>query len=42
MRSIKYMAQKILFFHFNIWAEILLHILGYSFCSEHHILAQLC
>jgi hypothetical protein len=26
----------------NICSEILLHISGYSFCAESHILAQFC
>jgi hypothetical protein len=36
--SIKEMAQKMLFSFTNI----LLHILGYSFCTEGHILVQYC
>jgi hypothetical protein len=36
------MAQKMLFCFTNISAEILLHILGYNFCSQHHILARFC
>jgi hypothetical protein len=31
-----------LFYFTNISAEILLHTLGYSFCTEDHILAQHC
>jgi hypothetical protein len=31
-----------LFCFTNISAEILLHILGYSFCSKQHILAHFC
>jgi hypothetical protein len=26
----------------NIWAEVLLHILGFSFCTVSHIFAQFC
>jgi hypothetical protein len=32
----------LLFCAANICAEHLLHILGYTFCTEHHILAQCC
>jgi hypothetical protein len=34
------MVQQILFCFTNISAEILLHILGYRFCAEDHILAH--
>jgi hypothetical protein len=34
------MAQKMLFSFSNISAEILLHYLGFSFCTERHILAH--
>ncbi len=36
------MAQKMLFCFTNISAEILLHILSFSFCTERHPLAQFC
>jgi hypothetical protein len=36
------MSQKMLFFFTNISATILVHVLGYSFCTEHHILAHFC
>jgi hypothetical protein len=36
------MSQKMLLCFANISAEILLHILGYSFCTEHHILVHFC
>jgi hypothetical protein len=32
------MAQKMVFCFMGISAEILLHILSYSVCAEHHIL----
>ncbi len=31
-----------LFFFTNISDEILLYVLGYSFCTKHHILACVC
>jgi hypothetical protein len=36
--SISQMAQMMLFHFTNNSAEILLHILGYIFCDEYHIL----
>jgi hypothetical protein len=36
------MAQKMLFCFTNISDEILLHVLGYTFSVECHILAQFC
>jgi len=36
------MDQKMLFCFTNISAEILLHILGYSFCAKGHILVHFC
>jgi hypothetical protein len=36
------MAQKMLFCFSYISAEILVLVLGYSFCTEHHILAHFC
>jgi hypothetical protein len=33
---------KMLFCFTNISAEILLHVLGYSFYTQHHILAHIC
>jgi len=36
------MAQKVLFGFTNISVEILLHILGYNFCNEDHILVHFC
>jgi hypothetical protein len=36
------MAQKMLFCFTNISAEILINFLGYSFCTESHILAHFC
>jgi hypothetical protein len=38
--TIKKTAQKMLFCFVNISAEILLHILGCSFCTECHIFAD--
>jgi hypothetical protein len=40
--SIEKMPQKMLFCCTSISADILLHILCYSFCSEHHILLHFC
>jgi hypothetical protein len=34
------MAQKTLFGFTNLSAEIFLHVLGYTFCEECHILAH--
>jgi hypothetical protein len=31
-----------MFYFTNIFAEISLHILGYSFCLQHHLLAPFC
>ncbi len=36
------MAQKMPFCFTNISAKILQHILGYSICTEHHILVPFC
>jgi hypothetical protein len=36
------MAQKMLFCFTNISVQILLHILYRSFCTERHILANVC
>jgi hypothetical protein len=30
------------FYFTNIVAEVLFHILGYSFCPQHHLLAPFC
>jgi hypothetical protein len=38
--STKEIAQNMLFSFTNISAEILLHTLGYSFCTESHILVH--
>jgi hypothetical protein len=38
----KVKATKMLFCFINICAQILLNILGYSFCAVHHILVQHC
>jgi hypothetical protein len=38
----KVKGAKLLFDFTKICAEILQQILGYSFCSQHHILAQCC
>jgi hypothetical protein len=40
--SISQMAQMMLFRFTNSYAEILLHILGYIFCDEYHILVLFC
>jgi hypothetical protein len=40
--SIKKLAQKMVFFLTNYSAKILVHLLGYNFCAEHHILAHFC
>ncbi len=40
--SVMLMSVNILFCFSNISAEILWHILGYSFCSECHILTHFC
>jgi hypothetical protein len=40
--SIKKIAQKMLFCFANISAKIMLHVLGYSFFIEFHILAHFC
>ena len=34
------MAEKMRFCFTNIWAKIFLHLLSYSFCTEHHSLIQ--
>ncbi len=39
--SIKQTVNKMLLYFTNISAEILLHILGYNFWNEYHILVQL-
>ncbi len=39
-QNIKLRVQKILFCFTKISAENLLHILGYSFCTEHHNFAH--
>jgi len=36
------MALKMLLCFNNISHENLLHILGYSFCADHHILVDFC
>jgi hypothetical protein len=36
------MALPMLFCFTNISAEVLLRILGYSFCTERHILVHFC
>jgi len=40
--SIKQLMQKMLFCFTNISLEILLHLFGYNFCAESHILAHFC
>ncbi len=40
VNGMKEMVQKMIICFTNINAEILLHILGYCFYTEHHILAQ--
>jgi hypothetical protein len=38
VNGMKEMVQKMMLCFTNINAEILLYILGYSFCTEHHVL----
>jgi hypothetical protein len=40
--QLKVKGAKLLFDFIKICAEIVQHILGYSFCTQHHILAQCC
>jgi hypothetical protein len=40
--SIKQTVNKMLLYFTNISAENLLHIFGYNFCTEYHILVQFC
>jgi hypothetical protein len=39
---IKLLCQMLLLCSTNILAENLLHLLGYSFCGEFHILVHFC
>jgi hypothetical protein len=38
----KQMAHKLLLCFTNMFAEILVHVIGYCYCAEHHALEKFC